>query len=138
MRRRAHLRQFSMATHLENWFRFEVEELYPTLQSLREADGVILLHDNSRPHTAQQTQNMLQNLGWETLDSSPCSPVVAPSDFHLISALKKLLSRYRFTCDKHVKHAVIMWLTQQDTRSVRPGWTNLHAVQVPQPSRELC
>ena len=48
-----------------------------TLQKLRRAikskrpgmlsDGIILFHDNARPHTANQVRDKLQRIGWKTL-----------------------------------------------------------------------
>jgi hypothetical protein len=40
--------------------------------------GVILLHDNSRPHVANLTQQKIAQFGWE---------VLAPSDYHLFRSL---------------------------------------------------
>ncbi|XP_045454297.1 histone-lysine N-methyltransferase SETMAR-like [Melitaea cinxia] len=42
----------------------------------------LLLHDNARPHTAQQTVSKLQELGLEVLRYPPYSPDIAPTDFH--------------------------------------------------------
>ncbi|GFT51452.1 histone-lysine N-methyltransferase SETMAR [Trichonephila clavipes] len=45
--------------------------------------GVVLLHDNSRPHTANRTQDLITSFGREKLDHPPYSPDLAPSDYHL-------------------------------------------------------
>ena len=52
-----------------------------TLQRLRRAiqnkrrgllsSGVVLLHDNARPHTAQQTTALLQQFRWDIIDNPP-------------------------------------------------------------------
>ncbi|KAJ4429305.1 hypothetical protein ANN_26309 [Periplaneta americana] len=54
--------------------------------------GVVLLHDNARPHTARRTTAVLTEFGWELFDHPPCSPDLAPSDFHVFLHLKKFLS----------------------------------------------
>uniref|UniRef100_A0A914HQ22 Transposase n=1 Tax=Globodera rostochiensis TaxID=31243 RepID=A0A914HQ22_GLORO len=54
--------------------------------------GVILQHDNARPHTANMTKMALQELGWEVLPHPPYSPDVAPSDYHLFRSLSNALS----------------------------------------------
>ncbi|GBN58695.1 hypothetical protein AVEN_131842-1 [Araneus ventricosus] len=45
--------------------------------------GIVLLHDNSRPHTAAATPELLDQFGWEIFEHPLYSPDVAPSDFHL-------------------------------------------------------
>ena len=46
--------------------------------------GIVLIHDNARPHTARLTQNLLRDeFHWDTFDHPPYSPDLAPSDFHL-------------------------------------------------------
>jgi hypothetical protein len=42
-----------------------------------------------RPHTAQATQERIQELQWELLEHPPYSGDFAPSDFHLFGLLKK-------------------------------------------------
>ncbi|GFS91927.1 mariner Mos1 transposase [Trichonephila clavipes] len=51
--------------------------------------GVLLLHDNAKPHSAINTQNLIRSFGWEPIDHPPCSPDLAPSDFHLFRYLKE-------------------------------------------------
>ena len=53
---------------------------------------VLLLHDNTRPHTAHATVNLLERWGWEILQDPPYSPDLAPSDFHLFPNTKKTSS----------------------------------------------
>ncbi|PNF41325.1 hypothetical protein B7P43_G17042 [Cryptotermes secundus] len=50
--------------------------------------GVLLLHDNAHPHTANKTNERLRNFNWEVLEYPPYSPNLAPSDFHLFGPLK--------------------------------------------------
>jgi len=62
-----------------------------TLKKLRRAienkrrgmltSGVVLLHDNVRPHTAARAQALLQKFHWDMFDHPPYSPDLAPSDF---------------------------------------------------------
>ena len=58
-----------------------------------------LLHDNVRPHSAAQTQDLITSFKWEKMDHPPYSPDLAPSDFHLFLHLKKLLGDKRFDDD---------------------------------------
>ena len=48
-----------------------------------QSKGVIMHYDNARPHTAAQTVQTINNLGWELLPHPPYSPDLTPSDFHL-------------------------------------------------------
>jgi histone-lysine N-methyltransferase SETMAR len=50
--------------------------------------GVLLNHDNARPHTAQVTQERIQELQWELSEHPPYNPDLASSDFHLFGPLK--------------------------------------------------
>jgi histone-lysine N-methyltransferase SETMAR len=47
--------------------------------------GVILLHDNARPHTAARTRALLEYFNWELFDRPPYSPDLAPSDYELFT-----------------------------------------------------
>ena len=54
--------------------------------------GMLLLHDNARPHSANQTTVMLRSFKWEVLQHPPYSTDLIPSDFHLFGPLKQHLS----------------------------------------------
>ena len=44
--------------------------------------GIVLIHDNARPHTPRQTQTLLRDeFHWDIFDHPPYSPDLAPSDF---------------------------------------------------------
>jgi hypothetical protein len=88
---------FGNAPHWEAFGRLLGENMLSLLR-----DGAIFLHESTWPHTAQQTQNLLQMFGQETSDHPPYSPDLAPSSFQLWS--------HCFTCDEDIKHATITWL----------------------------
>lgn len=48
----------------------------------------LLLHDNARPHTAQQTVSKLQELGLEAL---PHPPDLVPTDYYFFQNLDNFL-----------------------------------------------
>jgi histone-lysine N-methyltransferase SETMAR len=95
-----------------------------TLDRLREAvrrkrpgllsTGVILLHDNATPHTAEMTRNWLNQYKWDILEHPPYSPDLAPSDFHLFGRLKQHLAGQHFKTDDALKDAVLQFLSQLD------------------------
>ena len=53
------------------------------------SDGIILLHDNASPHTANLATVTLQRFGWETLEHPPYIPNLSPSDFHIFASRRK-------------------------------------------------
>ncbi|GFX77960.1 uncharacterized protein TNCV_909771 [Trichonephila clavipes] len=73
--------------------------------------GVVLLHDNAHPHTANRIQDLITSFGWELLDHPPYSPDLAPSDYHLFMHLKKHLAGPRHSDDDEAKTTVKQWLT---------------------------
>ena len=88
-------------------------ELRPSIRSKRRGrltQGVLLLHDNARPHTARLTINTITQLNWEVLEHPAYSLDLTPSDFHLFGPLKNALRGRRFAADDEVKEAVHDWL----------------------------
>jgi hypothetical protein len=78
--------------------------------------GVVLLHDNARPHTstAARTPPLLEHFNWELFDHSPYSPDLAPSDYHLFTYLSCLGSQL-FNNNEELMEGVKMWLSSQAT-----------------------
>lgn len=87
--------------------------------------GILLLHDNARPHTAARSREMIDSFGWEVLDHPPYSPDLAPSDFHLFRYLKNHLGGKRYDDDEEVKTAVNSWLSEQASNFFEEGFQNL-------------
>ena len=91
------------------------ERLKPAIRSKRRGllSKVVLLHDNSRPHTAAHTAETIRKFTLEVMAHPPYSPDLSPSDYHLFSLLKEALRGSRFTLDREVKETVHAWLTAQ-------------------------
>jgi hypothetical protein len=53
--------------------------------------GLVLIHDNVRPHTGARTQVLLEHFNWKMFDHPPYSPDIARSDNRLITYLKNWL-----------------------------------------------
>ena len=51
-------------------------------------EGVVLLHDNARPHTAASANALIKLFNWKIFDHPPYSPDLAPSDYHLFTKMK--------------------------------------------------
>ena len=75
--------------------------------------GVLFLHNNAPAHRALATQKKLAYLGFRCLDHPPCSPDLAPSDYHLFPGLKKQLKGRHFSSDAEVITATETWLDGQ-------------------------
>jgi histone-lysine N-methyltransferase SETMAR len=63
------------------------------------ARGVLLNHDDLRPHTVQATQERIQEVQWELLEHLPYSLDLATSYFHLFGLLKNHLGGKCFADD---------------------------------------
>jgi len=70
------------------------------------AKGVVLLHDNARPHTAARTNALIKLFNWEIFDHPPYSPDLAPSDYHLFTKMKIWLATQRFHTNKELMDGV--------------------------------
>ena len=91
-----------------------LQELRRVIQNKRRvmlSSGVVLLQDNSRPHTARRSTHLLQEFSWEVLNHPPYRPDLASSDFHFSLHLKKLLSgkRQRFKNDREAEMNATQW-----------------------------
>ena len=85
--------------------------------------GVLLIHDNARPHVAAETKACLDSFAWEIFSHPPYSPDLAPSDFHLFPYLKAELGGVHFESLDNVKEAVHSFFINQPkdfyTRGIR-------------------
>lgn len=95
-------------------------------RQLRDRDeDIIFLHDNARPHTANDTQKLLDELDWEVLSHPPYSPDIAPSDFHLFRSLKKWLKGRRFGSIDEVREGIQQYFDSKDLDFYQRGINNL-------------
>ncbi|GFO45365.1 histone-lysine N-methyltransferase SETMAR [Plakobranchus ocellatus] len=83
--------------------------------------GVVLLHDNATPHSANLTQQWLQRYGWEILPHSAHSPDLAPSDFHLFGPLKRHLGGMVFETEDDLISELRNWFDNLDVDFFRVG-----------------
>jgi len=90
--------------------------LCPAIKSKRHgllSTGVLLQHDNARPHTAHSTVATIQDLSFECLPHLLYSPDLTPSDFHVFGPLKEVMGGKSFRSDEEVQEAVHEWLHSQ-------------------------
>jgi histone-lysine N-methyltransferase SETMAR len=81
--------------------------LRPEIKSKRRgllSTGVLLQHDNARPHIARSTVATIQDLS-EWLLHPPYSPDLAPSDFHVCGPLKEAMGGKSFRSDEEMQQA---------------------------------
>lgn len=83
------------ASYVEQLVRVH-ESLVKKHPALVNRKGIILLHDNARPHVAKLSRERIKEFGWEVLLHPPYSPDLAPSDFHLFRALQNHLNEKQF------------------------------------------
>ena len=57
----------------------------------RLSTGVLLQHDNIRPHISHSTFVKIQDLSFECLPHPSYSPDIVPSDFHVFEPLKRAM-----------------------------------------------
>jgi hypothetical protein len=82
--------------------------------------GVLLRHDNARPHTAHATQD-----SGELLEHLPYSPGLAPSDFHPFGLLKNHRGGRRFADDEEIETELQKRLRQQSKDFCAVGFDSL-------------
>uniref|UniRef100_A0A1B6H603 Mos1 transposase HTH domain-containing protein n=1 Tax=Homalodisca liturata TaxID=320908 RepID=A0A1B6H603_9HEMI len=75
------------------------------------SSGVVLIHDNARPHSANVTKQLLQKFKWEVFDHPPYSPDLAPSDYHLFREMKAWLGGRRFADNEELQATVRVYLS---------------------------
>jgi hypothetical protein len=74
---------------------------------------MLLLHDNTRPHSANQITATLRSFKSEVLQHPPYIPDLAPGNFHSFGPLKQNVSGERFADEDKVERAVCAWFQQQ-------------------------
>lgn len=85
------------------------------------SDGVLLLHDNARPHTADLTNQAIEKWRWEIIPHPPYSPDLSPCDFHLFAPLKRALKGRYFVSDTEISEVVKLWLRTQPRELFKQG-----------------
>ena len=97
-------------------------ENYPAIVNRK---GVILQHDNARPHCAKRTMEKINELGWEVLPHPPYSPDIAPSDFHLFRSLQHFLCGKKFESLDGIQYAISSYFATKTIDFYRTGFENL-------------
>ncbi|CAF4830065.1 unnamed protein product [Pieris macdunnoughi] len=85
----------------------------------------LLLHDNARPHTAQQTATKLEELHLECLRHPPYCPDLAPTDYHFFRNLDNFLQGKKFNSDGAVQIAFTDFIDSRPTGFFSKGICNV-------------
>jgi histone-lysine N-methyltransferase SETMAR len=73
--------------------------------------GVVFLHDNALPHTADRIRARLEHFNWQVTDHSPYSPDLASSDHHMFTRtyVKNWLESQSFNNNQDLIEEVKTW-----------------------------
>lgn len=91
----------------------ELEELREVIKRERRrkmTHGILLQHDNARPHVSDKTNDAIRRLGFECLSHPPYSPDLAWSDYWLFEEMKRPLRGKRFSEFKDLEQTVNHWV----------------------------
>ena len=92
-----------------------------------QSKGLILLHENARPHTAAQTVQTINDLRWEFSPHPPYGSHLTPSNYHLFGTLKAFMRGKKFESEDEVRSVVSDWLRHQSKNFYIGGiWKAVH------------
>jgi hypothetical protein len=87
--------------------------------------GVILQHDNTRPHTTNMTKAAIQEFHWEIPPHPSYSTDLAPSDYHLFRSLSNNLRRVSFNNNAELQNWLDDFFTAKLADFFKRGFENL-------------
>jgi hypothetical protein len=87
--------------------------------------GVILQHDNARPHIANMMKGAIQELDWKILSHPPYSPELSSSDYHLSRSLSNNLRRVSFNNGAELQNWLDEFFTAKPADFFKCGIENL-------------
>ncbi|GFU05915.1 uncharacterized protein TNCV_3394831 [Trichonephila clavipes] len=76
--------------------------------------GLTARKDYARPHTSVETRQKLWELDWEVLMHPPCSPDLAPSDYHLFLVLLNFLSDKKLGLRENCENRFLEFFANKD------------------------
>jgi histone-lysine N-methyltransferase SETMAR len=97
------------------------QKLLESYTALVNRKGVLLLHDNARPHIALSTRQKLKEVGWEILPHPPYSPDISPSDYHLFLSMSNFLRNKRYSIDTELKTDIQSFFDSKDANFYHRG-----------------
>lgn len=101
------------------------DALLQTRPDLVNRQGVILLHDNARPHTSKVTQQKIRELGYEVLPHPAYSPDISPSDYYLFRSMQHFLKGKTFVNNDEVKSSLQSFFDEKSPKFFADGIQSL-------------
>jgi histone-lysine N-methyltransferase SETMAR len=89
------------------------------------ATGVLIFHDDARPHASGAVSEILDKYGWQVLSHPPYGPDMSPSDFDLFQKLKKPFRGKRFRSTEEVSNEVTRVIRRINNEGVLTGIKDL-------------
>ena len=65
--------------------------------------NIVLLHDNTKPHSVRIKQEKILDLSWSVLLHPPYLPDFLPSDFHVFCSLQNAMNDQKFFQENQVR-----------------------------------
>ena len=88
-------------------------------------NGVLILHENARPHLGKDVRELLHGYSWEVLPHPPYSPDMSLPDFDLFPKLKINMRGVRFSTLDDLSASVTRPVRQLNCSRVLTGIMDL-------------
>lgn len=89
--------------------------------SLVNRKGVLLLHDNARPHVSRMTFAKLQEIKFETIPHPAYSPDLSPTDYHFFKHLDHYLKQKKFSDQLDIENAIQQFIDSRTPDFFKSG-----------------
>jgi hypothetical protein len=87
--------------------------------------NILLQHDKARPHTSQATVEANEKFDLTIVPHPPCSPHLAPSDFHILTKMKEDLCGCLYDSNEEDERIVRTWMKKQGVEFFCDGFHKL-------------
>lgn len=87
--------------------------------------GVIVLHDNARPHVSTKTVDCINGLGYDVLSHPPYSPDLSPTDYHLFKHFELFLREKTYKNESEVEKDFVNFIESKEQEFYARGINKL-------------
>ena len=103
----------------------DIDEMHQKLTCKQPAlvnrKGLILIHDNTRPHVLMIISQKLHTLNYEVFDHPPYAPDLSPTDFHFFKHLDNFMQEKCFRNPKDAETAFNEFVLSRTIAFYDPG-----------------